>query len=266
MRLRSSLITAGVAALLGLGLPVQAQVGQSETSFDGVAFAFDVALGSSVNITRVPGQPPNAQQPGGPDAPHVAFTLYGPRDEGARVPRVGFSSGVLRAYRTADIAGYEEASGQLEALEALLGDRPDLGVFMAVPDDSGGERLPHLPVDLAAAQVLRARATYVDTPELSGIAYLAAYRQDVAPFTTGDFWYTFQGLSADGAWYVAADFVVEAGMFPRRVSVRQVNRVADRWVSYLTESTSTLNDAGPDEFTPNLTSVDALVQSITFSG
>jgi hypothetical protein len=266
VKLRSAAVVVVAAALLCLGLPVQAQLVSDSVSFNGVGFDLDARLGSSVNITRVPGQPADLQQPGGPDAPHVAFTLYGPRGEGERVPRVARASGVVRAYATADIAGYEEASGQLDELRALLGDRPDLGGFMAVSEDGAGERLPHLPVDLAAAQVLRARAAYVDTSELTGIVYLAAYRQDVFPFAARDFWYTFQGLSADGAWYVAADFVVEAGMFPPRVNARQAERVADRWVAYLEESTRTLNDAGPDAFSPPLTSVDALVRSITFAG
>jgi hypothetical protein len=263
---RTFAVAAMSAALLFLPLPAAAQDGGSSVSFDGVGFAFDATLGESVNITRVPGQPADLEQPGGPDLPHVTFTLYGSRAEGARVPRVGFAPGVVRTYGMEDIARYDEASAQLEALQALLAERPNLDRFMEVDDGFGGERLPHLPVDTAAAQALRARATYVDTPQVSGVAYVAAYRQDVAPFVAGDFWYTFQGLSADGAWYVAVDFVVEAGMFPERVGLRQMDRVADRWVEYLAESTQTLNDAAPDAFTPSLASVDALVQTITFEG
>jgi hypothetical protein len=265
MKLRTRAAVAIVAVLLlALPLPALGQDDESSVSFDGAGFSFDASLGSSVNITRVPGQPAEAEQPFGPDLPHLAFTLYGPRAEFSRVPRVGDAPGVIRAYRVDDIAGYEEASEQLAALQALLAERPDLGTFMEVSEDGSGVRLPHLPVDTAAAQVLRARVAYVDTPAVSGVAYVAGYRQDIAPFVQSDFWYTFQGLSADGTWYVAADFVVEAGMFPERIRTRDYERVADRWVEYLEESTRTLNEAEPGAFTPPLTSIDALVESFTF--
>lgn len=268
MRLRSPVSVAVVAALvLAVGLPAQAQDGESSISFDGVGFTFDAASGSSVNVTRVPGQPPDLDSISGPDSPHIAFSLYGPRSQGARVPRVGWSNSVVRVYATADLAGYEGATAQLEAVRALLEERPDPATLMAVTED-GGERLPHLPLDLGAAQVLRARVIYVDAPQVSGIAYVAAYRQDVFPLAAGDFWHTFQGLSSDGAWYVSADFVVEAGMFPARVRLgsREADRFVRRWLAYLEESTATLNAAAPDAFTPPLTAVDVLVASITLDG
>jgi hypothetical protein len=260
-------VAAVVAALIVvMGLPVQAQVGGGSVSFDDVSFTFDEELGSSVNITRVPGQPPDLDVIVGPQSPHVVFSLYGARDEGSGVPRVGRTGGVVHAFATADLAGYEAATAQLDELRALLAERPDLAAFMEVGSDASAGGLPHLPFDLGAAQVLRARATYVDTAQLSGIAYIAAYRQDVFPFSADEFWYTFQGLSADGDWYVSADFQVEAGMFPARARVprRDQDRFVRQWDEYLEESTRALNDADPGAFGPPLTSVDALVRSITF--
>ena len=69
-------------------------------------------------------------------------------------------------------------------------------------------------------------------------------------------------------WYVAVDFVIEAGMFPARVTVRDAKRIgtARRWTRYLDRSIQTLNAAAPDAFTPSLISIDALVQSVTFEG
>ena len=128
---------------------------------------------------------------------------------------------------------------------------------------ASGTSLPHLPL-FGAGQAIRARAEYVDTPQLSGVAYVAAFRQDVSPFEAGDFWYLFQGLSADGTWYVSVSWVVEASGFPKHLSAREANRQANRWVAYLRESLAALNGAGPEAFTPPLTSLDALVRSITF--
>ena len=160
---------------------------------------------------------------------------------------------------------YEFASAQLEDLTSLLADRPDLASRMTVGNDGAVNGLPFI-VDESAAQALVARARYVDTPELAGVAYLVAFRQDVFPFTAGDFWYAFQGISADGTWYVAVTFVMEADMFPAEVRPGQARRLtnARRWARYVTESIATLNGASPDAFDPPLTSIDALVQSITF--
>jgi hypothetical protein len=260
----------GAAALVCLaigGLPVLAQEPTSTVSFDDVAFSFDRALGASANVTQVRGQGSDVEQPNGADVPHLAFTLYGARAEGAKAPRVGVSPGVVRFYRTADLAGDDQASQQLEDLTTLLSERPDLAAFMDVADDGSGEPLPFLPV-IPAAQVIRAQAQYVETPQVAGIAYLAAYRQDVSPFAAGDFWYTFQGISADGAWYVAVDVVVDASMFPAEITAKDAARVADgeQYSQYLAESIETLNGASADAFDPPLTSIDALVQSITFEG
>jgi len=265
MRLRSGWLAA--SALVLLSLPVHAQDASSTVSFDGVGFSYDEALGRSVSITQVPGEPPTLEGPSAPGAGHLSFTLYGPRPEGARIPRPIDAPGVVRVYPTAGLAGYDWASGQLEALESLLAARPDLASVTTVGADGGTQPLPFI-VDNSAAQAIAARAEYVDTPELSGIAYLTAFRQDVFPFAAGDFWYTFQGLSADGAWYVAADFVIDASMFPETVTARDANRIATarRWARYVDQSIQTLNGATSDAFTPALSSIDALVQSITFEG
>jgi hypothetical protein len=254
-------------ALVLLGTPASAQGEFTGISFGGVSFAFGPELGASANATRVPEQPTEPEQtPFAPDAAHLTFTLYGPVPEFQRPPRVGDSRSVVRAYRIADFEGYEFASAQLDALRTLLEDRPSLDPFMDF-SDLDGEPLPHMPADVGAAQSLRARATYIETPELAGIAYIVGYRQDVFPFAAEDFWYSFQALSNDGQWYVAGDLVVEASMFPQRVRPRDAEgfRRQARWRAYLQESVESLNDASPDAFSPPLTSIDVLIQSITFT-
>ena len=244
--------------------PIVAQDATNTVAFDGVAFSFEEVLGSSTSITQVPGQASEAGEPPEADVPHLAFTLYGPRAEGAKTPKVGVAPGVVRFYRTADLTG-TGSSQQLDELTSLLAERPDLAAYMEVTDDGSGDPLPFMP-DIPAAQVIRARAQYVDTPQVAGITYVTAFRQDISPFASGDFWYTFQGLSADGSWYVAADFVVDASMFPEEVTAKDAERIADaeRYSAYLEDSVQALNEAAADDFTPPLTAIDALVQSITF--
>ncbi len=270
MQLRSRGVAATAAAmlLLTLSLPVQAQDVTRTVSLDGLGFSFDRVLGTSVNISQVPGQSPATQQIDAPQPPHLAFTLYPRRAEDKRIPRPFDAPGVVRFYRIADLAPYDLQAQQLAHLKTLLSERPDPATLMTIGADGGVDPLPFV-TDFAAAQAIVARVGYVDTPELAGVSYLTVFRQDVYPFTGGDFWYTFQGLSANGTWYVSADFVITASMFPSKISIKDGNRIsssAKRWAAYLRTSLGTLNGAEPSAFTPPLTSIDALVRSITFGG
>jgi hypothetical protein len=267
MRTTRAAVAAILVALFLGGAPALAQDTASSVTFDGLGFDFDRVLGASVNITQVTGQPTDVEQPFGPEPPHLAFTLYGQRSEETGVPRASRAPGVVRFYRTADLAGYDQASQQVETLTALLAERPDLASFMQVAPDGSGEVLPYLPI-VPAAQVIRARVQYIDTPELAGVAYVTAYRQDVSPFAAADFWYTFQGLSTDGAWYVAVDFVVDASTFPAEVTAKDAKRIDKpaRYSAYLADSVARLNEAAPGTFHPPLSAIDALVQSIHLPG
>jgi hypothetical protein len=268
MRLHAGAIATLTAAVLLASMPTLAAGPESSVSFDGIGFDFDRSLGASVNILQVPGQRPSPNAIVEPDAAHLAFTLYGRRDEATKIPRAWVAPEVLRFYRTSDLAGYDLASQQLVALGSMLSERPDLAAAMTVTDQGIPGPLPFLPI-VDAGQGIVARAQYVDTPQLAGIAYLTAFRQDVWPFAANEFLYTFQGLSDDGQWYVAADFLVDASMFPDKVKTKEGNRIASsikRYTKYLRQSVETLNGASPDAFSPPLTSIDALIMSITFEG
>jgi len=265
MRAYRAAFAAILMSLIVGGAPALAQDTSRSVAFDGVGLVFERVLGTSVDITQVPGQPTDLQQPSGPEVPHLLFTLYGSQPETTKVPKASSAPGAVRFYRTADFAGYDQASRELEALSRLLGERPELVGSVEFTAGGTGGTLPYLPV-MPAAQVIRAKAHYIDTAELAGVAYITAFRQDVEPFAADDFWYTFQGLSADGAWYVAADFVVDASLFPEKVRAKDAERISDpeSYASYLSQGVASLEEATPDAFTPPLASIDALVESITF--
>jgi hypothetical protein len=262
---RSRRATIVAAMLLALALPAQAQDSTSDVRFDGVGFSFDHALGRSVNITRVPAIPVGETQVGEAPPAHLVFSLYGRRAESARIPRIWDAPGTVRAYATTALEGYPLASQQLTRLQQLLSDRPEPSSLEAITDNATTE-LPYLPIE-EAAQAIAARIQYIDTPELSGIAYVTGFRQDVFPFARDDFWYTFQGVSTDGRWYVSVNWVLRADMFPRRVSqadARRAGSSARRWERYITRSVATLDAAEPTAFRPSLETLDALVRSIDF--
>lgn len=270
MQRRSLLLAAAVAAIALSAAPAMAQTDGSTVSFDGVGFTFDPSIGVSANVTTVPGQKKTLQVPTGPDAPHVVFSLYGPRPTGGKVPPVGFTNSTVTVYRTADLAGYDQIGAQVTALQQLLAERPDPATLMVpVPPASGPTtELPFLPV-AEAGQVARAKVQYVDMPGLSGVTYLTGFRQDVSPLTRNDLWYTFQGLSTDGSTYVSATFILTTDLLPKSYTPKQMNQIgknAKSWNAYLTETVAKLNAADPSAFSPSLTSADALIASITLEG
>ena len=173
--------------------------------------------------------------------------------------------GSIRVYRVADLVAYELLSDDAERLRTLLADRPDLATFTTVHGDQGVEPLPLLGL-YGAATVLQARPQYIDAPGVSGISYVGAYAQDVAPFDSGSFWYLFQGLSTDGETYVSVTWVLDTDLFPKQANVRDYDSFTRRYAAYVTESIATLGDAAPDAFDPSLDVLDALARSITLPG
>jgi hypothetical protein len=252
-------VVALIAAAFVLVGPVLAQDPPIQVAYGGVGFRFDRSLGPSVNISDVAGTPQSDLAP--PEPNHIAFGLYDSTVEGDRVDRVGWGDFILRFYPVSDISDYAESSKNLAQLQSILSQRPDLAPYMAAAHVG---YLPYAPVP-QAAQVLRARVHYIDTPQLSGVAYVTAWSQDVTAFAAGDFWYTFQGLSSDKSWYVSVDVVINASMFPKTVSPSDSTFANGRaYEAYLDQSIARLNSAGPRKFSPSLIGVNDIINSISF--
>jgi hypothetical protein len=242
--------------------PVLAQstTGNSVT-YNGFNFSWDSSLGPNVNISQYPGDPPDQQQPGGPDPRHTQFVLYNERPASESIFDATAS---IRVYRTADLATYDFPKRQLEQLQTLLKDRPDLAPFTTVKENASENNLPFLPV-VPAAQVIRARVQYVDTLAMRGISYATAYRQDVSPFTASEFMVVFQGLSNDGVYYVSVIFRPAVKGFPAIPEAIDMDTFARQLTKYFEETIAKLNKAAPTDFTPALTTFEGMVNSITFA-
>ncbi len=248
-----------ILVMVLFGVPVLAQNGINIITFNNFGFSFDSSLATNVNVTQFPGDAPDLEQPGGPEVAHTQFVLYSQPP----APESMFDASVaIRVYRIADFAGYEFPAQQLQQLQALISNRPDLAQFMVVSADNTSENaLPLMP----AAQVIRARAQYVQTPSLLGVSYVTVFRQDVSPFTGGEFLYTFQGMSNDGAYYVSAIARLSTNLFPAEIpSDFDMDQFNATFNDYLNQSVATLNNAAPEDFTPSLTALEALVQTFSF--
>lgn len=246
-----------LALLLTFAFPALAQDGGlTQVAFDGVTFSLPSALATNVNIVQYAGGDESTFPP---EAPHIRFFLY---NGFPAAPQSLFDQGaVVTVYRTADFAGNAEAEAALQQLQTLLNDRPDLSPYMTIAADGSGQTLPFLPA-IAAGQVIRARVQYVDTPAMNGISYVTVYRQDVSPFTGGEFIYTFQGLSQDGQYYVSAILNIDTSLFPAEPEAFDPNTF--NATEYYNQSVQQLNQAGDEAFTPPLAVLEPVILSFTF--
>lgn len=236
--------------MLVMVVPLHAQDNASHrVTVDG--FSFDLALRPNVNI--VPYVDDGMTFP--PEADHIQFIVY----ESFPVPESIFDigSGGIRLY---NIAGLNELQlEQVQQLQTLLADRPDLSPYMT----GDGISLPFLPM-LTHGQPLRARAEYVETAQVSGISYLTVFSAAAEPFLSTSFLYTFQGLSADGEHYVSVLFPLQTSLFPAEPEPIEPDAFMSQLAEYMAETTAALTEASPDDFTPSLDALNALVESFAF--
>ena len=252
-----------IALMALLAIPALAQNDEHTITFNNFSFSFDSTLASSVNITRFAGDSLDPEHPGGPEVAHTQFLLY----SDPPVPTIiTAATAAIRVYRTADFAFYEATTrsspfAELQRLQMLLSERPDLDRFMEATEDP--DLLPFMP-RLTGWQIIRARAEYIDTSSLQGVSYVTVLRiDDSYPLLGSDFLYTFQGISRDGLYYVATISKLSTGLFPSHTPAEYDETILSQ-PDYLSQSIATLNDASPDDFTPSLDALDALVQTFSF--
>jgi heat shock protein HslJ len=263
MKVKWLLLVLLLAAFPALAQDTATTSSVNTVAFNGFSFSLPSAVATNVNISQFPGDPTTLEQPGGPEVRHTQFLLY---NNSPSPESIFDGAGGIRVYDTADFAGYTLAEQEFQNLQTLLAQRPDLAQHMVVNEDGTGSTLPFLPV-FPAAQVIRARANYVTTPSLQGISYVTVYRQDVSPFISSEFLYTFQGISADGSRYVSAIFKLNTALFPAEIPPDfDFETFNAQFNQYLTDSIATLNNATPEDFTPSLATLDSIIQSFTLAG
>jgi heat shock protein HslJ len=259
MKLRMLFVTLLVTLLT---VPVFAQGTSNSVTFNGVSFSFDSSVAANVVISQYPGDPADL----GPGAAEPPYTQFGLFNQFPAPESILDSTGNVRVYNAADFTGHSEHEARLAALQSLLTDRPDLAQFMAATENASDITLPFIPV-FPAGQTIRAQAQFLETDAVRGIRYITAYQEAIEPFLSDSFLYTFQGVSADGSRYVSVIFPLNTDLFPADIPSDFDTAVFQQeMATYLPESIATLSSAAPENFTPNLTTLDALVQSMSFAG
>jgi hypothetical protein len=172
-------------------------------------------------------------------------------------------------FQTANFPGFGDDSpqgfvNQAQALQDLL--QKGLKPARCARILQGEPALPFLPW-VNAQQTFCSQPQVVQFPGGKGIRYLTYYSQDPSPVLEQHVFYTFQGMTNDGKFYVSVSFPVQTGIFPTQppdcpqCSEPNYNPFPE-WTKMLTEQLNQLHAQPADQFRPSLLLLDKLIKSI----
>jgi len=131
---------------------------------------------------------------------------------------------------------------------------------------AAGDPLPFLPT-FNAGQVFHAQVLALPFVSGGGIRYLTEYAQYFAPVNNTDLFYTYQGLTSDGIYWVSAILPINNPILPADAinppGGMSWEAFSNNFEPYITDMINQLNSQPSGSYTPNLATLDALVSSIT---
>lgn len=143
---------------------------------------------------------------------------------------------------------------KLAELQALIGGGP----FSA-------NGLPFLP-NFNAAQEFFAQYKVISFGSGNGIRFLTQYSQYLDPINNHELFYTYQGLTADGKYWVSAILPISHPILPADGNSppggQSVEDFTKNFPTYIADLTTGLNSQDPGSFSPTISMLDALVASI----
>lgn len=156
----------------------------------------------------------------------------------------------------------EDAANRINALKEIVNE----------PSPFLPETLPFLPT-FNAAQVFYAKPQALSFQNGSGIRYITQYGQGPLPINNSEVFYTFQGLTSDGKYYVSAVLPINHPLLvadAAQNSITPEGGIPFEWnpdtfeamPGYVEAVTQILNTSDPNSFNPILPLLDQMIQSI----
>jgi len=156
----------------------------------------------------------------------------------------------------------DRVPGQVTSLQALIAGNPP-----PVQNQSfSGPGLPFLPL-WNAGQVFHALYAVVPFGNGGGIRYVTLYAQYFAPINNHDLFYTYQGLTSDGKYWVSAVLPVNHAILPMTgdnpPNGMTWDQFGNAYETYLADIITQLEAQPAGSYVPALPALDALVASIS---
>jgi heat shock protein HslJ len=158
-------------------------------------------------------------------------------------------------------AGDNYVSDAIAQLNMLLQEKPaELSKAPAI--------LPEPP----AMDDIVAQVAYLDLPDGgSGVRWVGRLTQDASPIRAeGSLRYFFQGLTSDGQRVIVSQAPLAipadtAGVYTDTITAEQMDQLTANWDKYIADLTTTLNELPSDAYSPTLTALDQVMESVTVS-
>lgn len=218
--------------------------------YEGIGFSFGPEIAQSAFAETIPGEDLGEDVMPGMNFPtHFEFTFngYAVSDH--------FHQPKIIVYPVEDYRAISSlASETIDNLDQFLTTQSRAGFYAGLPF------LPMWP----AVQFFDTNLAFIDFENGSGVRYLTMFGQAIYPIDNQYLFYTFQGLTDDGRYYVSAILPVTHPGLPDDGFAMVDDWLAfeDGWETYLSETTFWL-DAQPSEFfNPSLADLDAMITSI----
>ena len=122
--------------------------------------------------------------------------------------------------------------------------------------------MPFLPL-MNLAQAMHANIQYLDFRNGQGLRYLTEFAQGIVPFNNYELIYTYQGLTADGKYYVAAVLPLNHPSLPAdgKITGNEPLEFTSDHAAYVANVVTTLT-RDVTLFNPDLTQLDAMMSSL----
>lgn len=228
------------------------------TNIDNLSIAIPPEIGTGAEAKVIEAVPPSEGMPWWEIAPQYhQYMIQG------YVWQNAFHDPAIYVYPADEYAQInEDAANRINALKEIVNK----------PSPFLPETLPFLPT-FNAAQVFYAKPQALSFQNGSGIRYITQYDQGPLPINNSEVFYTFQGLTSDGKYYVSAVLPINSPLLvadARQDAVTPNGGIPFEWSSdtfefvegYLDSVALVLNTADPNSFNPTLPLLDQMIQSI----
>jgi hypothetical protein len=223
---------------------------QTNVTCNGVALFLDPALASGFNCQSVPEAADTSLPPFGVNPQYTEISLQGyTLADRMMTPHID----VFPVERYAQLLP-DLVNPRLTSLQSLVGG--------AAP---GTSELPVLPIQ-NAAQLIHAQYQVITFTNGSGTRYLTEYAQFFDPINNHDMFYTFQGLTSDGKYWISAILPISNPILPadgnNPPNGQSWDDFGNNFPKYIADITTQLNSQPPANYSPTLPMLDALVASV----
>ncbi len=227
--------------------PTESSLPQAD--FGGVTFSYDPQIAGSVSGEEVPAINERQGAPWEVQPATITFSFDGyPVSGSDHTPQI----------LVWPVTDFEKMS------DSAAKEIADLRQVIAVhPQTFPNNGLPFLPT-WNAAQVFYTKLSYFPFSNGQGVRYLTMYAQDIATVNNKVLFYTYQGLTSDGKYYISAILpVTNAILAPdQTIPGGDFEKFSQNFKTYIADMHDKLDAQPDDAFVPSLTSLDDMIKSI----